>query len=1477
MRCSGARLRRWATTLMALVVAASLTSLVQLATAPPAAAGTTPVTMAAGWTHTCTIRSGKAYCWGDNTYGELGNNSTVSSTVPVPVYTGGALSGVTLTQISAGNGYTCALSSGGAAYCWGANQYGELGINSSMAASDVPVAVSTAGALAGKTISQISAGEYHACAVASSAAYCWGWNYWGMLGNNSTVNSTAPVAVYTGGALSGKSVTSIAAGYAHTCAVASGAAYCWGANGAGQLGNTGGNSLVPVAVSTSGVLSGVTVSAVTSGWEHSCVLSSTNVAYCWGHGSSGELGNNLGTNSNVPVAVYTAGALSGLTVTQIDAGYADTCVIASNNLGYCWGHGGAGELGNNSSSQQNAPSAVYASTLLSGKTLSQISAGQYHTCAVDSSGGTYCWGTDTGGQLGDPATGVTNYIPIPVLAPQSTTVTGGYSHSCEINPNGAAYCWGDQTNGGLGNNATASANKQTPVAVYATGALSGVTLTQISAGQQYTCALSTAGKAYCWGYNAYGQLGNNTGAPGTTSGVPVAVYTGGVLSGVTLIQIAAGNSFVCALATTGKAYCWGYDGEGDLGNGGTTNSGVPVAVSQGSVLYSDVAAGVDHGCALTPAGAAYCWGFNQYGELGISGNTTEQNSPQAVTTSGTPLSGVSLTEIAAGNYFTCALSSAGAGYCWGYNIDGQLGNNATSTSAQTTAVAMYTSGALSGVTLTQITAGQYHACALSTAGAGYCWGQDNAGQLGNGTPNSNSSVAVAVTTSGVLAGATLTQISSSWQHTCGMDNSYTMDCWGLNGNGQLGNNSVTSSSVPVTVVSLAPGEPVGVVAVPAAASMTVYFTGPSDDGYGTLTNYTATATPGGGDGAPASGSCTTSGAATSCTITGLTNGGVYMVTVTTNTSAGGSAASLPASAAVWPWTAAIAAGYTHACAISGGKAYCWGDDTYGELGNNTTTTTPQTTPVAVYTGGALSGVTLTQITAGNDFTCALSSAGAVYCWGLGTSGQLGNNASSTSSVPVAVYTGGALSGVTVTDIGAGNLHACALGSNGAAYCWGYNGFGELGNSSNSQSQVPVAVTTSGALSGVSLVGLTGGGNNFMCAQSSTGQAYCWGYGSNGQLGNNSSSSSNVPVAVTTSGALYGTALAILTIGFDHTCALSLSGAAYCWGDNGGGELGNNGTSPSSVPVAAYTGGLLSGITLQQISGGELFTCVQDTTPYDYCWGANGSGQLGNNSTNQSTVAVYVAPQAPTGLGATMGASTAAVSWTAPAFTNSGTITGYTATAAPGNLTCTTTGATSCTISGLTGAVTYTITVTVTASPTGSATSSSITGTTTALQMAAPASLTWSAADTGYNLAVVDQASGDQQLTVTDTTGTNAGWHVTVSATTLTTGTYTVPNAGALVLTGSTSSSASSSAPSTACVGSCTLPTDTTTYPVSITTAASSPASYTVYDTAANTGMGQITIGGSASANPVGWWVVAPGDARAGTYTTTLTVQLISGP
>jgi alpha-tubulin suppressor-like RCC1 family protein len=832
--------------------------------------------LAAGNAHACMIRAGKAYCWGGNGNGQLGNGSTISSSVPVPVFTGGVLAGKTLVQVVAGFSHTCALDAAGAAYCWGLDSSGQLG-NNSTTQSLVPVAVTTTGVLSGRTLTQITAGNSHTCALdAAGTAYCWGADGNGQLGNNSVSPSRVPVAVTISGVLSGKTLTQITAGFAHTCALdTSGAAYCWGANGNGQLGNSSTTqSLVPVAVTTSGVLSGKTLTQI-SGDEngmYTCALDSAGAAYCWGAASFGQLGNGgVSSTPGVPVAVVTSGVLSGKTLTQIATGSGSTCAVASTGAAYCWGQGVNGELGNNSTASSSAPVAVTMSGVLAGKTLTQVSLGTNFACALDSAGAAYCWGLNTSGQVGNPATAV--HFLVPTAVTSQATVSAGYTHACSIS-SGKAYCWGDNSDGELGNGGTASSS--VPVAVVTSGVLAGVTLTQITAGFFFTCALSTTGAVYCWGFNADGELGNSS---TINSSVPVAVSTSGALSGVTVTQITADSGLdACALGSTGAAYCWGKNNDGQLGNNTLASSSVPVVVTTTGALagktLTQITAGNDLTCALDSTGLAYCWGDNTRGQLG-NNSTANSAVPVAVTASGA-LTGTTLTQISAGNAFACALGSTGAAYCWGYNASGQLGNSSTATSG--VPVAVTTTGVLSGVTLTQVTAGASFTCALGSTGAAYCWGLNGTGQLGNNS-TTTSAAPVAVTATGL----TLTQVSAGDTASCAAASTGAAYCWGSNSSSQLGNNSTTRSIVPVPV---APQAPTGVAAVAGDATAAISWTAPVFLNSGSITGYMASAAPGGG-------SCSTTGA-TACTITGLTDGTTYSITVTV-TATTGTAPSAPVS------------------------------------------------------------------------------------------------------------------------------------------------------------------------------------------------------------------------------------------------------------------------------------------------------------------------------------------------------------------------------------------------------------------------------------------------------------------------------------------------------------------------------------------------------------------------------------------------------
>lgn len=363
------------------------------------------VTVDAGDYHGCSVASdSNIYCWGYNSYGQLGDNSTTNGLVPVAVNTSGVLSGKTINSVTSGGYHTCAIDSDGHLYCWGRNNYGQLG-NSSFTNSLVPVAVNTSGVLSGKTITSVSGSSTHTCALDSDGyVYCWGDNSRGELGNNSTATSSVPVAVNTSGALNGKTVLAISVGYYHTCAVASdNKAYCWGYDTYGQLGdNSTTDSSVPVAVDTSGVLSGKTITAIEANSLNTCALADN--VYCWGNNNYGQLGNNSTSNSLIPVAVYTSGVLNGKTVETISGMGAHVCALTSDNGTYCWGFNTYGQLGNNSTTHSSIPVAIDTSGVLNGKTITAISMGGNHSCSIASDHNIYCWGRNSFGQLGNNST-----------------------------------------------------------------------------------------------------------------------------------------------------------------------------------------------------------------------------------------------------------------------------------------------------------------------------------------------------------------------------------------------------------------------------------------------------------------------------------------------------------------------------------------------------------------------------------------------------------------------------------------------------------------------------------------------------------------------------------------------------------------------------------------------------------------------------------------------------------------------------------------------------------------------------------------------------------------------------------------------------------------------------------------------------------------------------------------------------------------
>lgn len=359
-----------------------------------------------------------------------------------------------------------------------------------------------------------------------------------------------------------------------------------------------------------------------AGESHTCALTSAGAVLCWGSNEYGQLGNGNTTDSATPVPV------TGLSsdVVSITAGYESTCALTRAGAVWCWGYNGTGQLGTGTFTQTSFPVEVLDPT--GNAPLSSvvtISAGRYHTCAVTRGGAALCWGDNAKGELGD-GNEVASNIPVPAsgLSSGVATISAGADFTCAVTIAGGALCWGEGDSGQLGNGTTGNSN--TPGVVLAlTGStpLSGVVA--ISAGVENACALTGGGTMLCWGANSSGQLGR--GATSLQSSIPAEVLesTGpAALNGV--VAIGSGQDYVCAVTNAGTALCWGQNESGQLGNGGNANSSIPVPVSGISNVAVAIASGYQHACAVSSAGTAQCWGANAEGQLD-SGSTMPSSIP----------------------------------------------------------------------------------------------------------------------------------------------------------------------------------------------------------------------------------------------------------------------------------------------------------------------------------------------------------------------------------------------------------------------------------------------------------------------------------------------------------------------------------------------------------------------------------------------------------------------------------------------------------------------------------------------------------------------------------------------------------------------------------------------------------------------------------------------------------------------------------
>jgi alpha-tubulin suppressor-like RCC1 family protein len=383
------------------------------------------------------------------------------------------------------------------------------------------------------------------------------------------------------------------------------------------------------------------------------------------------------------------------------------------------------------------------------------------------------------------------------------SVATGYYHSCAILTNRQVRCWGYNTYGQLGDGS--EDNSTTPVIVRNasdTGPLQNVV--QLALGDYHSCALLTNKQVRCWGYGSYGALG---GGDFDNSSLPITVRNAGDTGPLlNVVQIGGESDGTCAILTNRQVRCWGEDDYGQLGNGlPESNSNLPVAVKGvgGNGVLTGIAslgAGYDNNCAATQSGQGRCWGYVGDGALG--NGTDDDDSPVPVVVrnaqNGQPLTGIR--QLAQGGYHGCALLTNSQVRCWGDNNDGQLGTGGTNDNTRAVLVKLPNGNPLTGVVT--VKAGTYSTCALLNTGRVRCWGEDDYGENGDGTIESPEfrkfpNFVHGTGNSGILTG--VTQLSGESYHYCVRLNNGQARCWGYDSYGALGNGGSSTTPYPVRV------------------------------------------------------------------------------------------------------------------------------------------------------------------------------------------------------------------------------------------------------------------------------------------------------------------------------------------------------------------------------------------------------------------------------------------------------------------------------------------------------------------------------------------------------------------------------------------------------------------------------------------------------------------------------------------------------
>ena len=670
---------------------------------------------------------------------------------------------------------TCALTKQDNLYCFGRNNRSQVGNNK------VIDAIYPNFVLANVIKADVGYGHDHAhsCAIKKDGTlWCWGYNIFGQIGNGTVNDGNIPSIVE--GELEGKEVTELSLGENHTCVITSenkNNLYCFGDNASGQIGNGGVRTKEISPYNVLGELENKKVIKVVLGFSHTCVITNedNNNLYCWGKNTRGQIGNGNTQNQMLPFNIQ--GELLDKKVIDVELRDSNTCAITNEDKGnlYCFGINAQGQLGNGNKTTQTLPSKVIGD--LVNKKITSVKIGWHHTCGITSDSSLYCFGRNNVGQLGKEDISPNTSIPVKILDDISSLHTS-FNHTCAITNDSNFYCFGNNDFGQVGNGNDVDQFSPTQV-------LSDKSVKTVTTSYLHTCAITNDGALYCFGGNGFGQLGANK---KSYNSLPTLV--GGVLEGKSVEKFSSGLAHNCVLTNenTDNLYCFGDNNYGDLGDSTFKNKQAPIKPSglEGKKINSISLYG-QHSCVITDEKKLYCFGRNDKGQVGD--NSSSENKPLPVLVQG--LDGKEVIDVKSGVYYTCAITNESVNnlYCFGNNDKGQLGiGNLQNKNVATKVVG------LEDKFVEQVKLEVYYTCALTSDKKLYCFGANNYGQVGCDPNDEGCDNQKVLTAMPILKDKQVQKFVVGTYHACLITNEEdnNLYCFGFNKTGAIGSGDTTN-------------------------------------------------------------------------------------------------------------------------------------------------------------------------------------------------------------------------------------------------------------------------------------------------------------------------------------------------------------------------------------------------------------------------------------------------------------------------------------------------------------------------------------------------------------------------------------------------------------------------------------------------------------------------------------------------------------